>query len=442
MPAASVSEKPVELPVAAKADPAATTVAPMAMASVPANRSRSSGRPRMRQADHRVPATRTTYAGMLYRRAIWRTNWSSRNAFVPDGRLPASAATSTCAVRILDSAKAVPNSNTSSANEDTRRSLTNRWISPWARYGTVSTAPRSQYTRNSATDQPCRTPRNTTNEAAANMASARAHSAWYGRRRRTNCTATRIVNAAATTAASSGNTHMALGSAVSAQDLLATQRAAEHLPGGELGQRGHDLDHLGDLEPGQGLRRVISQLLLRRRRAGLQDHERLHRLPRPGVRDADHPCLEHRGMGHQDLLDLLRVHVEPRHDHEVLLPVHQVQVAVLVPHRDVAGPQPLPLEQRGLGVLVLVPVPAEHVGTANHDLPGVTLLDVLPLVVHQADLDAGQGQADGTGSGLLAQRGGGDRGGRLRQAVAVPYRDAEALPESLLDLWGQRRRAR
>src|SRR6266571_5339672 len=130
MPAANVSEKPVESPVAANAEPAATTVAPMAMASVPANRSRSSGRPRIRHADHSVPPTSTTYAGM-------------------------------------------------------------------------------QYTRNAPVVHPFRTPRNTMADAPANMARASAHSAWYGRRRRRNCRTSKMVNAAATSAASSGNTHMA-----------------------------------------------------------------------------------------------------------------------------------------------------------------------------------------------------------------------------------------
>ena len=47
-------------PTAANAEPnPAITVAPTAINSVPIDRSRSSGLPRMRQADHSAPATRT-----------------------------------------------------------------------------------------------------------------------------------------------------------------------------------------------------------------------------------------------------------------------------------------------------------------------------------------------------------------------------------------------
>ena len=63
MPAVSAIENPGRTPVAANADPAATIVAPTAIPSVPRNRSRSSGAPRILHADQSVPATSTAYVG-------------------------------------------------------------------------------------------------------------------------------------------------------------------------------------------------------------------------------------------------------------------------------------------------------------------------------------------------------------------------------------------
>jgi hypothetical protein len=51
--------KPTSSPAALNEAPPATTVAPTAIKTVPVKRSRRSGRPRIRHADHAVPAINT-----------------------------------------------------------------------------------------------------------------------------------------------------------------------------------------------------------------------------------------------------------------------------------------------------------------------------------------------------------------------------------------------
>ena len=71
----------------------------------------------------------------------------------------------------------------------------------------------------------------------------------------------------------------------------------------------------------------------RRRRAGAQHHVRLHRLARVRVRHADDADLGDAGMLGEHLLDLGRIDVEPADDDEVLGPVDEVEVAVVVGRR-------------------------------------------------------------------------------------------------------------
>src|SRR5512134_325259 len=63
--------------------------------------------------------------------------------------------------------------------------------------------------RNSSVVQPPVVPSTTASEATAYIARARAQASWYGRRRAMYWRPTRPANTAATTAATSGNTHMA-----------------------------------------------------------------------------------------------------------------------------------------------------------------------------------------------------------------------------------------
>src|SRR6185369_2837535 len=69
----------------------------------------------------------------------------------------------------------------------------------------------------------------------------------------------------------------------------------------------------------------------------LLDDVQAHRLARLLVRHADRRALEHARMRRDDRLDLVRVHVEARHQDHVLLAVYDADEAALVHDADVAA---------------------------------------------------------------------------------------------------------
>src|SRR5690606_13656958 len=71
----------------------------------------------------------------------------------------------------------------------------------------------------------------------------------------------------------------------------------------------------------------------------------------------------------QRVLHLGRVDVLAAGDVHVLLAVHDPHVALLVPDRDVAGPEPAVLGERRRGGRVVAPVAAHHVRAPHDDLP-------------------------------------------------------------------------
>ncbi len=98
-----------------------------------------------------------------------------------------------------------------------------------------------------------------------------------------------------------------------------------------------------------------------------QLHERDHLLAVPLVRAPHDGGSDHVGVLHQHVLDVAGVHVVPAADDQVLDPVHDVQVAVLVEPAHVAGVQPAAAHhQRGLRLGV--PVPAHQHRAAHADL--------------------------------------------------------------------------
>src|SRR5438445_726333 len=85
------------------------------------------------------------------------------------------------------------------------------------------------------------------------------------------------------------------------------------------------------------------------------------------VRDRDHRALEHGRMAGDALLDLDRRDVLAARDDDVLLPVAQLDVAVGMPHRDVAGVKPPAAERLGR-CLGLTEIAHRRVVTAHDDL--------------------------------------------------------------------------
>jgi len=111
------------------------------------------------------------------------------------------------------------------------------------------------------------------------------------------------------------------------------------------------------------------------------------------VRLAHHRDVGDVGVLREHLLDLTRIDVEARHDHDVFGALHEREPAVVVGDAHVAGVQP-PAGEHALGRVRIAPVAGEDVGAAHEDLAGVAREDVLAVGVDQPHLDAGQRGSD------------------------------------------------
>ena len=98
-------------------------------------------------------------------------------------------------------------------------------------------------------------------------------------------------------------------------------------------------------------------------------------------------------MAQQHLLDLARIDVHAAADDQVLGAVLQREVAVRVEAADVAGVQPAAAQRLG-GGLGLVPVAGHHHVAPDQDLADLAGGELAVVVVDDADLDAGAGDAD------------------------------------------------
>ncbi len=172
---------------------------------------------------------------------------------------------------------------------------------------------------------------------------------------------------------------------------------------------------------------------------GLPDDVGLHRLTRAMVLDADDARLGHRGMRGQHVLDLGRKDVEAGHDHEVLRPVDEIDEAVVVGRRHVAGQQPTVVEDGRAGSGIAV-VAVEHVRPAHPDLADVADEGVA-VRVDEPDVDPVEGAADRAGPDRVPERRR-DRGRRLGQPVALGDLDPEPFVEPPEDRHRKRRRTR
>ena len=97
---------------------------------------------------------------------------------------------------------------------------------------------------------------------------------------------------------------------------------------------------LGALVAGEVVGAVVDHRVLVELDPRLEHDVGLHRLTGVGMGHADHGDLGDAGMRGDHVLDLGRVDVEARHDDQVLGPVDEVEVAVVVDGGDVAGAQP------------------------------------------------------------------------------------------------------
>src|SRR5438552_12275730 len=169
-----------------------------------------------------------------------------------------------------------------------------------------------------------------------------------------------------------------------APPLLLAQHELLDLSGGGLRQVA-ELDGGGTLEVSDVPPAELDDLLLGRRRPRLQRDERFGPLAPPLVGDRDHRALEYGRVLGNGLLDLDRRDVLTARDDDVLLPVAQLDVAVGVPHGEVAGVEPAAAD--GLSGRVALLEVARHDVVAAHD--DLTERDaVLRHVVHVGVHDA------------------------------------------------------
>ena len=115
------------------------------------------------------------------------------------------------------------------------------------------------------------------------------------------------------------------------------------------------------------------------------------------VGHAEHRRLEHGGMAVQHVLDLGAVHVlAAAHDH-VLRPVDEVDVALVVQVAEVARVVPA-VDERGRGLLGLVPVAGHHVVASDAHLADLAERHLVAVGADDPDLDADRGLAAGAGA--------------------------------------------
>src|SRR3954471_9975928 len=123
------------------------------------------------------------------------------------------------------------------------------------------------------------------------------------------------------------------------------------------------------------------------RGAGKQPHERTPVLSEPCVRRGDDRGLRHPGYAQEQLLDLGGAHVLTAPDDDVLLPVGDREVTLLVEHADVATHVPAVVDEGGGGER-WIGVPREAVGAPAEDLARDADLHVATRFVDQPEVDS------------------------------------------------------
>src|SRR5260221_14524675 len=176
---------------------------------------------------------------------------------------------------------------------------------------------------------------------------------------------------------------------------------------------------------------VIGQLLFDVR----QDRFRIGPLPRANdgmntiapllVGQPDHRSFDDPLIAQQDVFDLARVDVVPSRDQHVVLPVENVEVAVLVHAADIAGVEPAIAEGPFRG-LRPVPVARHELGAAADDLAHLAGAKEIVVLDDHAGLDCREGTATGADPVVVLRPQAGDH----HRALGLPVGLREELPES------------
>src|SRR3954452_12821636 len=186
---------------------------------------------------------------------------------------------------------------------------------------------------------------------------------------------------------------------------------------------------------------VVAQLLGRNRCARDEGDGRGDLLAVLRMWHADHRRVAYRGMLVEHLFDLTWVDVVSAPDDQVLLPVDDVVVAVLVDPGHVPALEPAVWCHDLLGRVRPAPIALHHVVAADPDLPNLAGWQRVSFLVCDLHLDTLDRGADRPGLALpvhVVERGG--RAG-LGQPIALQDHAAEILLEATQHLHRQRRAA-
>ena len=109
-------------------------------------------------------------------------------------------------------------------------------------------------------------------------------------------------------------------------------------------------------------------------------------------------------MREQHLLDLGGIHVEARHDDQVLQAIDDVEVSVIVANSEVSGLEPPVRRQYRSRCHRVVQVARKDVLAANPDLSLIAVLDFVSRLIHESQFDTVNGATDGTDAHLETHR--------------------------------------
>src|SRR4029079_6328349 len=171
------------------------------------------------------------------------------------------------------------------------------------------------------------------------------------------------------------------------------ERAAQPLADVALRQLVEELDVARDLVAREVRARVRDHVGLRELRVAAHD-EQLHRFAGANVRHADGGDLTHPALRRGDILDLVRVDLEPGHDDHVLLPVLDDNVAVRVDVADVAGAKPSAVEHHERRLVGPPPIAGHHLRAAHADFADVARPERAARLVAYLDVRRRKRHAD------------------------------------------------
>src|SRR3989304_157580 len=173
----------------------------------------------------------------------------------------------------------------------------------------------------------------------------------------------------------------------SSQLATGSELLAQDLPGDRPRQGLTKFKIARDLEGSQTPPGKPQELMPRTGGPGSQDDIGLWGLPTRRIGNANHHRFGHGRMGRQHLLDLSRIHVETANDDQILLPVDNVEVSIVIAAAEISGAEPSVLQDLPGGVRP-VEIPQHDVRTPGDDLSHRSIGDLSPLLIDHLELDA------------------------------------------------------